>query len=82
MTGPDAQAPPHEPGALLRVADGVELHVQVSGEGPPVLLLHGVGCCADDWTGAARQFRARARRRLRIPASRIRVDAVDVGRHR
>jgi pimeloyl-ACP methyl ester carboxylesterase len=61
MTGPDATASSGETGALLRIAPGLALHVHDSGRGHPVLLLHGVGCSADDWIGAARQFRGKFR---------------------
>jgi len=29
--------------------NGIELHVESRGDGPPLLLLHGMGGCADDW---------------------------------
>lgn len=34
--------------ARLRV-DGCEIHYEVGGSGPPVLLLHGLGSCGADW---------------------------------
>ncbi|MFO1058144.1 MAG: alpha/beta fold hydrolase [Dongiaceae bacterium] len=58
---PDSGPLPRDPSAMLRVADGVELYVHRSGEGPPLLLLHGVGCCGDDWIGATAHLRGRFR---------------------
>ena len=52
---------PNEGGERLRLAAGVELCVHDAGEGQPLLLLHGVGCCADDWLGPARHFHGRFR---------------------
>ena len=46
-----AEGSPPEPTATTqRVAvDGVELFVQCYGEGPPLLLVHGLGSSGDDW---------------------------------
>ena len=30
-------------------SDGCEIHYEVTGSGPPVLLLHGLGSCGKDW---------------------------------
>ena len=58
---PGLETPSQEAGSLLRLAKGVELWVHDSGVGKPALLLHGVGCCADDWVGPAGYFRDRFR---------------------
>lgn len=57
----DRETPSKDAGSLLRLAKGVELWVHDSGAGKPALLLHGVGCCADDWIGPADYFRGRFR---------------------
>ncbi len=38
----------HEEARSVRV-NGIEMHVQLSGEGDPLLLLHGFTGCGDDW---------------------------------
>jgi len=42
--------------------NGIELHVAERGEGPPLLLLHGMGGCADDWRHFGRDELARHHR--------------------
>lgn len=54
-------APPANGGSILRLGPGRELFVHDTGRGHPVLLLHGVGCGADDWIGPAEYFRGRFR---------------------
>ncbi len=36
--------------------NGAELYYEVTGEGPPLLLLHGLGSCAQDWEFQAPEF--------------------------
>ena len=44
--------------ALHRVrVDGIELHCEIAGEGEPVLLIHGLGSCTEDWTPQSAHFR-------------------------
>ena len=50
-----------KPGALVDLGNGVNIYAHDSGAGTPVLLLHGVGLCADDWIGPASYFRDRFR---------------------
>jgi pimeloyl-ACP methyl ester carboxylesterase len=51
----------------LRV-NGAELCVELRGEGPPLLLLHGMGGCADDWRHAGRESLAREYRLVALDA--------------
>lgn len=50
-----------EPGAILQLGNGTALYTHDSGTGAPLLLLHGVGLCADDWIGPATYLRDRFR---------------------
>lgn len=50
-----------KPGAILQLGNGTALYTHDSGEGAPLLLLHGVGLCADDWIGPALYLRDRFR---------------------
>ena len=50
-----------EPGAVLQLGNGTALYTHDSGTGAPLLLLHGVGLCADDWIGPASYLRDRFR---------------------
>jgi pimeloyl-ACP methyl ester carboxylesterase len=60
------------PGAVLQLQNGTALYAHDSGSGEPLLLLHGVGLCADDWIGPASHLGDR----FRV----IRVDARGHGR--
>lgn len=37
--------------------DDVELHCEIAGEGEPLLLVHGLGSCTEDWTPQIERFR-------------------------
>ena len=37
--------------------DGIELHCEIAGEGQPVLLIHGLGSCTEDWAPQIAYFR-------------------------
>ena len=37
--------------------DGVELYCEIAGEGEPVLLIHGLGSCGEDWAPQIAHFR-------------------------
>ncbi len=40
---------PHREASRMVRADGIDLHVQITGDGPPVLLLHGTGASTHSW---------------------------------
>ncbi|HKF70197.1 MAG TPA: alpha/beta fold hydrolase [Stellaceae bacterium] len=50
-----------EGGTRVRLGSGHELFVHDRGGGHAVLLLHGVGCGADDWIGPSQHFRGQFR---------------------
>src|SRR5215471_18355050 len=41
--------------------DGVELHCEMAGAGAPLLLIHGLGSCSEDWKDQIDCFRGRYR---------------------
>lgn len=61
MTNSETDARAATDGSLLRLGPGLDLWVHDSGSGHPVLLLHGVGCGADDWIGPAAYFQEKFR---------------------
>ncbi len=54
----------------LRLSDGLTAHALVAGEGPPLVLIHGVGMCAQTWAA-----------QVAILAAHHRVIAVDMPGH-
>jgi pimeloyl-ACP methyl ester carboxylesterase len=48
--------------------NGAELHVESAGQGEPLLLLHGMGGCAQDWHHAGRESLAREYRLIAFDA--------------
>lgn len=54
-------------GARVAV-NGIELHVETRGEGPPLLLLHGMGGSSDDWRWFGRDAFARAHKVIAVDA--------------
>lgn len=44
-----------------RTVDGIDLHVETTGEGPPVLLIHGLGGASTSWTPVAEALSERYR---------------------
>jgi pimeloyl-ACP methyl ester carboxylesterase len=61
----------------LRPAGGIEMYVEVEGEGPDVVLLHGGGGTADDLAGLRAALRAG--RRMIVPDQRAHGRTPDVG---
>ena len=47
---------PQEPADATIAINGISLHYEVRGEGPPLLLLHGGTGCHADWAYAGREF--------------------------
>jgi pimeloyl-ACP methyl ester carboxylesterase len=41
--------------------NGIELHCEIAGSGAPLLLIHGLGSCSEDWKDQIDYFRARYR---------------------
>jgi pimeloyl-ACP methyl ester carboxylesterase len=48
--------------------NGIELSCEISGRGQPLLLLHGMGGCAQDWQYAGRESLARAYQLIAVDA--------------
>jgi len=61
MANTDIGAQADSTGSILHFGNDRNLYVRVSGSGHPLLLLHGVGCCSDDWNGAVTHFRGKFR---------------------
>ena len=71
MTGGDAAASAGaSAGIVVDVGDGLRLHVTVSGDGPPLMLLHGFTGSGQSWSAMRASF-----------ATRYRVLAVDLPGH-
>jgi len=61
-TAPNAPAPAAAAETRrVRVDDDVELHCEITGTGPPLLLVHGLGACTEDWEPQVAAFRDRYR---------------------
>jgi len=61
MTYPSISTHAENIGSVLHLGNDIKLYMRDTGSGHPVLLLHGVGCCSDDWTGPITHFRDRFR---------------------
>lgn len=65
------------PTGTLRTAGGIEMYVEVEGDGPDLILLHGGGGTVDDLTGLRTALRPD--RRLIVPEQRAHGRTPDVG---